>query len=141
VKFWNRASNQIFGYSRFEVLYEDFFKYAIADHSNDRLKEVFDIAQTDGGKMQQNSIRITGRNKSGKEFPIETFRCRFYSYFRERNYTVVIRDITKRVLMEKEALKAKELRESNRIMKEFMDSVSHELRTPMNAILVYRTCF
>ena len=37
--------------------------------------------------------------------------------------------------MEKEALKSKELHESNQLMKEFIDSVSHELRTPMNAIL------
>ena len=135
VKFWNRASNLIFGYSRFEVLYEDFFKHAIADHSNGRLKDVFDSVKADSGKMQQNSIRITGRNKSGNEFPIELSVAGFTATSGERNYTVVIRDITKRVLMEKEALKAKELRESNRIMKEFMDSVSHELRTPMNAIL------
>lgn len=135
VKFWNRASNQIFGYSRFEMLYENFFNYVIADQSKDLLKEVIGTLGAGNGKSRQNSIQIAGRNKNGTEFPIELSLASFTATSGETNYTVVIRDITKRVLMEKEALKAKELQETNRVMKEFMDSVSHELRTPMNAIL------
>ena len=43
--------------------------------------------------------------------------------------------MTQRDKMEKEAQEARELRESNKVIKEFMDNVSHEMRTPMNAII------
>ncbi len=135
VKFWNRASNQIFGFSRYEILYEDFFTYIISNNSINRLKQYIDSLNEGDGKLQQRSIRITGKNKRGEEFPIELSLASFVELNGDVNYTVVIRDITRRVIMEREALKAKELRESNLVMKEFMDSVSHELRTPMNAIL------
>ena len=135
VKFWNRASNQIFGYSRFEVLYEDFFDYTIADNSKTNLIEYINTIMKGNGKQQPGTIRLAAKSKHREEFPIELSLASFTEISGEINYTVVIRDITRRVHMEKEALKAKELRESNRVMKEFMDSVSHELRTPMNAIL------
>jgi PAS domain S-box-containing protein len=135
VKFWNRASNQIFGYSRYEVLFENFIDYTIAESSKDSFMEYIDLLQKGNGKSYLGSIRIIGKNKNNEEFPIELSLASFTEVSGEINYTVVIRDITKRIQMEKEALKTKELRESNRVMKEFMDSVSHEIRTPMNAIL------
>jgi PAS domain S-box-containing protein len=135
ISFWNKASRAIFGYVRFEITTEDFFDKLIAPDSHEILRDYFKSLLQSTTSKSINTIRITGINKAGIEFPIELS----LSYFTAANnaiyYTVIIRDITRRVLMEKEALKAKELLESNRLMKDFMDNVSHELRTPMNAIL------
>lgn len=135
VKFWNKAANHIFGYSRYEILSENFIDNSISPRSQNELKSLIEELLKSNNNMHSNTSRLTGRKKNGQEFPIELSLAYFLNTKKEMNYTLVIRDITKRVIMEKEALKAKELRESNLVMKEFMDSVSHELRTPMNAIL------
>ncbi|MBA7550036.1 Sensor histidine kinase TmoS [subsurface metagenome] len=134
IKFWNKASKHIFGYSKYELIYEDFFEKLIAAGSHAPLKEYIS-SLFDSESLQKSTIRLSGLNKTGFEFPIELSLSYFNTITDEINYTVIIRDITRRVRMERETLKAKELRESNKVMKEFMDSVSHELRTPMNAIL------
>jgi PAS domain S-box-containing protein len=135
VRFWNKAANIIFGYSRYEILSENFILYSISPSSHEEFKNHITSLLSSNENSHSNTISLTGRKKSGEEFPIEISLAYFLNTNEEINLTLVIRDITKRVVMEKEALKAKELRESNRVMKEFMDSVSHELRTPMNAIL------
>ncbi|MBN1597191.1 MAG: response regulator [Bacteroidales bacterium] len=135
IRFWNEASQQIFGYSGTEINGEDFFNKLISGKSQSDLKKFFDALLKEKSLQQNSTLRIIGYNKEGSEFPVELSLAYFTAANNEINYTVIIRDITKQVNMEKEALKAKELRESNKTMKEFMDSVSHELRTPMNAIL------
>ncbi len=135
IRFLNRAANTTFGYNKFEIIYENFFELLIADEARSNLKEQFtDLIQISNTELS-NSIRSTGKNNLGSEFPIELSVASYTTAQEQINYTVIIRDITHRVKMEKEALAAKELRESNMVMKEFMDNVSHELRTPMNAIL------
>jgi PAS domain S-box-containing protein len=135
VRFWNKASNQIFGFSKYEITFENFLENAIAPGSREELGKLIGSLNKTTSAMYRNTVRLFGKHKNGLEFPIELSLAYFTTTAKEINYTMVIRDITRRVAMEKEALKTKELRESNRIMKEFMDSVSHELRTPMNAIL------
>ncbi len=135
IRFWNKASKKYFGYSKYEMVYEDFFEKLIAPGSHAPLKEYFGSLFENEPSLIINTIRLSGKNKSGTEFPIELSLAYFQTASNEINYTVIIRDITRRIKMESEALKAKELYESNKLMKEFMDSVSHELRTPMNAIL------
>jgi PAS domain S-box-containing protein len=135
IAFWNKASREIFGYVKYEILAEDFFSRLISVNSHRVLEDYFkSLLQSTKAKLI-NTITTTGVNKLGKEFPIELSLSFFTTATKAIYYTVIIRDITLRVTMEKEALKAKELFESNRLMKEFMDNVSHELRTPMNAIL------
>ena len=135
IRFCNKASSNFFGYSKYEMILENFFEKLIAPGSHAPLKEYFNTLFEDESLSQINTIRLSGMNKLGTEFPIELSLAYFETANDEVNYTVIIRDITRRARMEKEALKAKELHESNKLMKEFIDSVSHELRTPMNAIL------
>jgi len=135
VSFWNRASREIFGYVKFEIVTEDFFERLISPNSHIILRDYFTTLLQSAQYKSINTIRITGVNKSGLEFPIELSLSYFTNASGAIYYTVIIRDITHRVNMERETLKAKELLESNQLMKEFMDNVSHELRTPMNAIL------
>jgi PAS domain S-box-containing protein len=135
IRFWNKAANHIFGYSRYEILSENFSDNCISQVSQEEFKGLIKTLLNSSDNTYSNTIRLIGRNRNFQEFPIELSLAYFMNTKKEINLTLVIRDITRRVLMESEALKAKELREANRVMKEFMDSVSHELRTPMNAIL------
>ncbi len=135
ITFWNKASREIFGYIKYEIISEDFFERLIFADSRDELKNYFKTLLQSIKSKTISTIRIIGVNKSGIQFPIELSLSYFTNAENSIFYTVIIRDITKTVNMEKEALKAKELFESNRMMKEFMDNVSHELRTPMNAIM------
>ncbi|MGD2035911.1 MAG: response regulator, partial [Bacteroidales bacterium] len=135
IRYWNKASKNYFGYSKYEIIYEDFFEKIIAPGSHAPLKEYFNSLFEEDSFSQISTIRLSGINKLGRQFPIELSLTYFKTANDEINYTVIIRDITRRARMEKDALIAKELHESNKLMKEFIDSVSHELRTPMNAIL------
>jgi len=135
ISFWNKASTSIFGYTKFEVLSENFFDKLIAPESRDSLVEKFKSHSPSHKKSSDKSMRLIAINKSGIEFPAELSFSSFILDNRGNRYTVILRDITHHITIEKEALKAKELREANKMIKEFMDNVSHELRTPMNAIL------
>ncbi len=135
IKFWNNASKDIFGYSKYEILSENFIEMIIARRSHENLVEYYNTLVNSPQNIMQNIIRAHGINKLGIEIPIEISLSSFKDSYGETQFTVIIRDISQRIKMEKEALKAKELREANKVMKEFMDNVSHELRTPMNAIM------
>jgi PAS domain S-box-containing protein len=135
INFWNRAANKIFGYNKFEIISEDFFEYLISDKSKESLRKVFEGLQQSRTNLNTNSIRCLALNKLRIEFPIELSIAYYLNAVNQTNYTIIIRDISHRVKTEREALAAKELRESNKVMREFMDNMSHELRTPMNAIL------
>jgi PAS domain S-box-containing protein len=135
VRFWNQASSIIFGYGKYEIIAENFFDKLISPGSHKALFDYFDNIRNTPGNIFNKSIQLTGINKTGFEFPLELSLSYFNTADNKINYTIIIRDITLRLKIEKEALKAKELKETNKVMKEFMDNVSHELRTPMNAIL------
>lgn len=135
IRFWNKAAIITFRYNKFEIISENFFELLITEDARDYLKERFNDLEQNSDADLFNSIRSIARNKLGTEFPIELSVASYTSVQKQVNYTVIIRDISHRVKMEREALAAKELRESNKMMREFMDNVSHELRTPMNAIL------
>lgn len=135
IRFVNSAACSTFGYNKFEIISMNFFELLIAEKERPFLKEQFDTLVQNQNEDFPNSVRCIGKNNSGSKFPIELSIASYLTAQEQINYTVIIRDITHRVRMEKEAFAAKELRESNKVMKEFMDNVSHELRTPMNAIM------
>lgn len=135
ITFWNKASYEIFGYSKYEIISESFFEKLIEKRSQEILMEKMNNLLKSSAHAYSTSIRSTGIKKTGIEFPIELSLSCFITEGNRISYTFIIRDITHNVKVEKEALKAKELRETNRMMRQFINNVSHELRTPMNAIL------
>ncbi|MEA3317304.1 MAG: ATP-binding protein, partial [Bacteroidota bacterium] len=82
---------------------------------------------------------IISQITKAKKLNGKTFKAEInYTSLQANNTTTniyVIKDITERQKTEKKLLKAKELKESNQVMKEFMTNMSHELRSPMNAII------
>ncbi len=134
IKFYNKACLEIFGYNRYEILLENIFECLIVKNSEKILVENIEKLRQSKG-LSSKSFRLTGKNKVGLEFPVELSLALYETAEEEFNYTLIIRDISHQVKTEKEALAAKELREANKIMKEFVDKVTHELRSPMTAII------
>ena len=134
VRYWNLSAQRIFGYNKFEVISMDLINLLISEKSKQSLLDHFSALESNPDTYLS-SIRLNAINNLSAEFPVELSLASFPTADESRNYTVIIRDISHQVKTEKEALLAKELKESNKVMKEFMDNVSHELRTPMNAIM------
>jgi PAS domain S-box-containing protein len=135
INFWNKASTEIFGYSKYEIITENFFEKLLDQKSKEILEGRINSLLKTANNALSNSIRLTGIKKTGTEFPMELSLSFFVAEGNQINYTIIIRDITHNIKIEKEALKTKELKEANKMMREFINNVSHELRTPMNAIL------
>ena len=87
---------------------------------------------TPQGRSVNNEIEAT-RN-GNINFPAD-FSVSSFKYQGRLNMVLMVRDISERIKNRENILKTKELKEANKIMREFMSNVSHELRTPMNAII------
>ncbi len=135
ITFWNRASKQIFGYLKPEAFNEEITNLLIARKSYDKFLNILYSVVNNPDKGMQNNEEIIAKNKIGYEFPVEISLAPIKTGKKKNNIVLVIRDISQRKRMEREALKARDLREANKVMKEFIDNVSHEMRTPMNAVL------
>src|SRR5262249_5917546 len=131
---WNRAAEQIFGYSREEVL---------GRRSRDLIVPARVRAQVDPilSQLQEGKggTRITNENltKDGR-----TIVCDWYNTTlvdgqgRVIGAAALVQDITARLATEAELRRAKEAAEaSDRAKSAFLANMSHELRTPLNAII------
>ncbi len=135
ITYWNPAAEKIFGYKMHEIkdlTFQSLFstkRYhnGIPDH----LKK---FIESDKINFIDKIIELTAIKKNNLEFPIE---LSISSFKIEKNWFAVciIRDVTRRYRIEKELLKAKEAKEANKTMREFIDNINHELRTPLNAIM------
>lgn len=134
ITFWNSSAQKIFGYRKEEIIYEPIETIIkFPDYFNMKetgLPELFEkkvlsvsnkVYEMDGIKNNQSIISL--------ELSFSVFSLNL-----DRHAVIIARDITRRKRLEREALKAKELRESNKTMKQFVDNINHELLTPVNII-------
>lgn len=133
ITFFNKAAERIFGYSQKEALALTF--QAIAPKKNTQNNDlnvqhnIFEKSSSDIGSAYE----LEAQRKNGEKFPIELSISSFI-LDNIKYHTCIIRDLTRRKEIEQELLRAKETREANRVMREFIDNLSHEIRTPLNAI-------
>jgi PAS domain S-box-containing protein len=96
VRFWNKAAVRIFGYSRFEILYEDFTGHSVSPACREEFKNLTGRMLDPTKSNPGNTIQITGLKKNGEEFPVEMSLSYFIDTDKQVNFTLVIRDITQR---------------------------------------------
>jgi PAS domain S-box-containing protein len=77
---------------------------------------------------------LTGRKRDGRPFPLEASMSRLQVDHGVLT-TIVLRDITTRIVADAERRAHEALEASSKAKTEFLSRMSHELRTPLNAVI------
>ena len=128
---FNRAAETLFGVEAADAL----------GSSIDRFIEHLPIAtgaaatQAPPAGASAGSLQaLTGRKKNGRSFPIEASLSRLQTEHGTLT-TIVLRDITVRIVADAERRAHEALEASSKAKTEFLSRMSHELRTPLNAVI------
>lgn len=135
ITLWNKEAQHVFGYSKYEVIQENFLQLIISDKSLELAEKIFEDVLSGKTKNLKGNQNIFVRNKLGVEFEINASVSTHRSRSKGHNFVFVFHDIQKTRKLEREIIKSRELWEETKILKEFVHHVTHELRTPMNSII------
>ncbi|MDP2106496.1 MAG: PAS domain S-box protein, partial [Desulfobulbaceae bacterium] len=136
ISFWNKAAEQIFGWTRQEALGQDLHQLLVRDECRQRFLVNFEQFQQSGaGSAIGRHVEMNALRKSGEEFPVELS----LSSIRVQgkwHAVGIVNDISERKEAQKAILIARDEAEAaNRAKSDFLARMSHEIRTPMNAII------
>jgi PAS domain S-box-containing protein len=119
---FNQAAESMFGVAAAEAL----------GNPIDRFVERLSIVA--GAESPAALQALAGRKRDGRVFPIEASLSRL-QMAQGVLTTIVLRDITARILADAERRAHEALEASNKAKTEFLSRMSHELRTPLNAVI------
>ena len=120
IRTFNKASEEIFGYTAEEVLGQKINLLMPRSHADRHDDYLDNYAKTREAKLIGSRPEVEGKRKSGEIFPIEVALTEV-AYNGEMIFVGVVRDITERKRIEQ-------------LKSEFIATVSHELRTPLTSI-------
>jgi PAS domain S-box-containing protein len=133
---FNRAAEQIFGFSPAEMLGKPLTAIIPERLRDQHIAGLQRYLATGRRHLPRwHGIELPGLTKDGQEFPLEV-SFSLLEVGTKKYLTGVLRDITERKRAEAELQQAKEAAEAaTQAKSEFLANMSHELRTPMNAII------
>ena len=128
---FNRAAETMFGVAAVDALGSpiDRFVEHVAIATGQATAEGPPVASSTGSLQA-----LTGRKRDGRAFPIEASLSRLQME-QGTLTTIVLRDITVRIVADAERRAHEALEASSRAKTEFLSRMSHELRTPLNAVI------
>ncbi len=136
IQFYSKGAEAIFGYTADEILGRSIgilLPVRFRGH-HDRYIDNFLRSAKTNCSLKDHGL-IYEMRKNGSEFPSEASISKL-QLPDETILTIILRDVTDRVLAEDALLAAKEAAEiANQAKSQFLANMSHELRTPLNAII------
>ncbi|MFH1954762.1 MAG: PAS domain S-box protein [Pseudomonadota bacterium] len=125
---FNNAAQQIFGYSREEVLQKD-LNILIPSQYGDHYRFVRGFLEIKDPKIMGKSLSLTALKKSGEEFPIE-LGLSYHEMDGDITFTAIIRDVSAQRQLEKKLLQSERLA----AVGQTVAHVAHEIKNPLMII-------
>ncbi len=135
IQIFNRAAEQIFGYSYAEVAGEDVTMLMPTAGGEKLPASGGEFVEKLIPEMLEKRKEVFRKRKDGSVFPAQV-SLREMRIGGELHFMALIQDITERKQIEENLEQAKKrAEEANKTKSLFLSSMSHEIRTPMNAIM------
>jgi len=127
------ATKKISGYEPHEIISCKFEKY-FCEHEIERARNLFNDLINNGESLKNVHFEII--KKDGSTFFCEINSSAILIDNKVIGSIGVLRDVTERIKIQNELIRAKENAEkANKLKDNFIANVSHEIRTPLNGIL------
>ena len=140
VSFWNRAAEEIFGYSSREALGQDLHVLLAPHRYHSTYHEAFDnFVRTGQGDALGKTLELTALRKDGSEFPIE-LSVSAMNLQGNRHAVGLVRDITDRKRGEEEKKKLEtQLRQSQKMQAigTLAGGLAHDFNNILTAVIGY----